>query len=74
MVELRLYGVLWEHLEPQQELDLQGKTLTVADVIDLLGIDTEQVGIVTINGRVQQSDGVVPASCRLCIFQPMLGG
>ena len=74
MVELRIFGTLWEHLEPNQELDLQGQELTVAGLLDRLGIDPDQVGIVTVDGRVQKLDDTVPQTCRMCIFQPMFGG
>ena len=74
MVEIRIFGPLWEHLAPRLELDLEGRNLTVADLLGRLGIDASQVGIVTVDGRQSDFDEPVPAHCRVCIFPPMSGG
>ena len=74
MVELRVVGDLWEHLEPSQELDLEGRDITVADLLARLGIDPAEVGIVTVDGRQSKHDTVVPADGRVFIFPPMFGG
>jgi molybdopterin converting factor small subunit len=74
MVEVRIYGPLWEHLEPSLELDLQGHDVAVADLLARLGIDPAEVGIVTIDGRQSKLDEIIPADGRVCIFPPMSGG
>jgi len=74
MVEVRVVGVLWEHLEPSMELDLEGRDVTVADLLARLGIDPAEVGIVTINGRQSQHDQIIPTDGRVFIFPPMFGG
>jgi molybdopterin converting factor small subunit len=74
MVEVRIFGPLWEHLEPSQELDLQGREVAVADLIARLGIDPVEVGIVTVDGRQSNLDEIIPAQGRVCIFPPMSGG
>ena len=74
MVEIRIFGALWEHLEPQLELDLEGRQWTMADLVAHLGIDPAQVGIVTIDGRQSRPDAILPAGSRVCIFPPMSGG
>ena len=74
MVELRVVGDLWEHLEPSQELELEGRDITVADLLARLGIDPAEVGIVTVDGRQSKHDTVVPADGRVFIFPPMFGG
>jgi len=74
MAEVRIVGALWEHLEPKMELDLEGRDLTVADLLAQLGIDPAEVGIVTVDGRQSWLDEPVPAAGRVFIFPPMFGG
>ncbi len=74
MVHVRIFGLLWEHLEPSFELDLEGREVTVADLLDLLGIDRAEVGIVTVNRRQSTLDRIVPAGGRVFIFPPLSGG
>ena len=74
MVELRVVGDLWEHVEARQELDLEGRDITVADLLARLGIDPAEVGIITVDGRQSKHDVIVPADGRVFIFPPMFGG
>ena len=74
MVEVRIFGPLWEHLASRLELDLEGCDADVADLLAHLGIDPEKVGIVTVDGRQSNMDEIVPAGGRVCIFPPMFGG
>ena len=72
MVEVKVFGALWEHLEPSLELDLEG--IAVADLLARLGIDSTEVGIVTVDGRQSKLDQTIPADSRVCIFPPLSGG
>jgi hypothetical protein len=74
MVEVHVFGVLWEHLEPRSELDLENCDVSVADLLTRLHIDVSEVGIVTVDGRQSNFDELVPASCRVCVFPPISGG
>jgi molybdopterin converting factor small subunit len=74
MVEIRIVGALWEHLEPRLELDLEEGNITVADLLARLGIDPTEAGIVTVNRRQSKLDALVPPDSRVFIFPPMLGG
>jgi sulfur carrier protein ThiS len=74
MVEVRIYGPLWQHLAPSQKLDLAGGEITVADLLAHVGIDAAEVGIVTVDRRQSSLDDIVPADGRVCIFPPMSGG
>jgi sulfur carrier protein ThiS len=74
MLEVRIVGSLWEHLEPKVALDLEGRDITVADLIARLGIDQAEVGIVTVDGRQSRMDGIVQPNSRVFIFPPMFGG
>jgi molybdopterin converting factor small subunit len=74
MVEVRIFGPLWEHLPAELELDLEGRAMAVADLLARLGLDPEEVGIITVNGRQSFLDDIAPADGRVCIFPPMSGG
>ena len=74
MVEVRVFGPLWDHLAPRLELDLEGQEIAVADLLIRLGIDPAEVGIVTVNRRQSRLDEIVPADGRVFIFPPMSGG
>jgi molybdopterin converting factor small subunit len=74
MIDVRIYGPLWEHLEPSLKVDLQGRDVAVADLLAHLGIDPAEVGIVTVDRRQSNLDEIIPADGRVCIFPPMSGG
>ncbi|HOR01467.1 MAG TPA: MoaD/ThiS family protein [Anaerolineae bacterium] len=74
MVEVHIFGALWPAVAPDQEVDLGGREVSVRDLIARLGVDPEQTGIVTIDGRQCRLDDVVPPACRLCVFPPLSGG
>lgn len=74
MLDVRIVGSLWEHLEPRLELDPGGRELTVAELLDRLGIDQAEVGIVTVDGRQSKHDQIIPVDGRVFIFPPMFGG
>jgi molybdopterin converting factor small subunit len=74
VVEVRVFGALWEHLAPAMEIDLEGRQVSVADLLARLGIDPAEVGIVTVNRRQSKLDEIIPADGRVYIFPPMSGG
>jgi molybdopterin converting factor small subunit len=74
MVEVRIYGALWEDLASSQELDQGEHEITVADLLARLGIDPAEVGIVTVDRRQSNLDEIIPADGRVCVFPPMSGG
>jgi molybdopterin converting factor small subunit len=74
MVEVQVFGPLWEHLAPSMEMDLEGRQVSVADLLARLGIDPAEVGIVSVNRRQSTMDEIIPADGRVCIFPPMSGG
>jgi molybdopterin converting factor small subunit len=73
-IHVRIFGPLWEHVEPSLELDLEGQEIAVADLLARLGIDPAEVGIVTVNRQQSRLDEIVPADGRVFIFPPMSGG
>jgi molybdopterin converting factor small subunit len=74
MAQVRIFGPLWEHLEPELELDFEGREVTVAELLAHLRIDPAEVGIVTVDRRPSNLTEIVPASSRVCVFPLMSGG
>jgi hypothetical protein len=72
-VDLELFGQLAGQLPRRQILTLE-RPMTVAEVASRLGLDTDQVGLVSIDGVQADCDQMVPPDCRLCLFPPMSGG
>jgi sulfur carrier protein ThiS len=74
MVDIRIYGALWDHLEPRLTVDLEGDEVSAADLLVRLAIDPDEVGIVTVNGRQVPLTERIPPEARVCIFSPLSGG
>jgi molybdopterin converting factor small subunit len=72
-VEIELFGQLATAAERQQILTLE-KSMTVQEVAILLGLDPEEIGLISINGVQSELEDLVPQDCRLCFFPPISGG
>ena len=72
-VEVELFGQLALDAQRVQYLTLESQ-VPVADVVTLLGVNPEEVGLITINGVQSSMEDIVPLNCRLCFFPPMAGG
>jgi len=72
-VELEVFGALLPPDQRRQILQLPPCT-TVRQVADRLGLNPEEIGLITIQGAQSELEDVVPPGCRLCIFPPMQGG
>jgi hypothetical protein len=71
MVEVIVFGT---SVEPAIELDLEGREVSVTELLERLEIDPARVGIVTVDRRQSGLEEIVPGSGRVCVFPPMLGG
>lgn len=72
-IEVELFGQLGAGRARCQALELQGQ-VTVRDVAQHLGLESEAIGIITINGVQAQMNDRVPNQCRLCFFPYLTGG
>jgi hypothetical protein len=72
-VELEVFGALLPPDKRRQILQIDGRT-TVRQVADSLGLDPDQIGLITIQGVQSELDDIIPPCCRLCIFPPLSGG
>jgi len=68
---------LFGHLAPSQPrrrtLALE-KPMTVREIVDLLGLDPDSIGLIVINGVQSEVEDAVPPDGRLCFFPPVSGG
>ncbi|MBN1658208.1 MAG: MoaD/ThiS family protein [Anaerolineae bacterium] len=74
MIQVRIYGPLWDHLGSSMEMEPDGQGIRVADLLARLEIDVGEVGIVTVDGRQSRPDDTIGEDSRVCIFPPMFGG
>lgn len=72
-VDVELFGQLASGAERRQSLTL-ASPVSVSVVAGLLGVNTAEVGLVTIDGVQSSMEDIVPLACRLCFFPPMSGG
>jgi hypothetical protein len=72
-IEVELFGQLSMDRQRKQSLKL-GQPLNVQEVAVLLGLNPEEIGLITINGVQSELEDSVPPDCRLCFFPHMSGG
>lgn len=72
-VDVELFGQLASGDQRRQSLTLN-TPLPVCDVAVLVGVNPEDIGLITIDGVQSSMQDEVPLTCRLCFFPPMSGG
>lgn len=72
-VEVEIFGQLLPLTERRQFLGVK-KPTPVRDVANLIGLQMEEVGLVTIDGVQSNENDLVQPGCRLCFFPYMTGG
>jgi len=72
-IEVEIFGQLVPLTERRQYMDFNHPVL-VREVADLLGLESEEVGLITIDGVQSEMDDVVEPGSRLCFFPYMTGG
>jgi hypothetical protein len=72
-VEVELFGQLASGAQRTRTLTLE-HPMTVHQVVILLGLDPNEVGLIVINGVQHEMHDPVPLDCRLCFFPPVSGG
>jgi hypothetical protein len=72
-IEIELFGQLLPNTQRRRTLNIKRPTL-VLEIANLLGLNPEEVGLITIDGvQSEMEDSVEPGS-RLCFFPYMTGG
>ena len=72
-ISVELFGQLSPPSPRRQILDL-ALTATVQDVAAILGLNPDEIGIITINGVQSEMEDSVEPGCRLCFFPYLSGG
>jgi hypothetical protein len=72
-VSIELFGQLSLYSPQRQILELE-QTITVREATQLLGLNPDEIGLITINGVQSEMEDSVPADCRLCFFPYISGG
>ena len=72
-IEIELFGQLALGVQRQQTITLEN-SMTVQAVADYLGLNPDEIGLISINGVQSEMDDPVPPDCRLCFFPPLSGG
>lgn len=72
-ITVELFGQLSPLLPRQQILDLSPNA-TVQESVLLLGLNLEEIGLITINGVQSEAVNTLLPDCRLCFFPYLSGG
>jgi sulfur-carrier protein len=72
-LEVVLFGQLLPGKQRRQTLEIE-KPITVSEVANMLGLNPEEVGLITINGVQSEMEDGINSDSRLCFFPHMSGG
>jgi hypothetical protein len=72
-ISVELFGQLAPSSPRRQILDLSDRA-TVQDAATLLGLCTDEIGLITINGVQSEIQDLLTIDCRLCFFPYVTGG
>ncbi|OGO09042.1 MAG: hypothetical protein A2Y61_07170 [Chloroflexi bacterium RBG_13_60_13] len=72
-LEVELSGQLLPGTDRRLTL-LLDRAMTVREVVDRLGMDPEEIGLIVVNGIQSELDDLVPLDGRVCFYPPMTGG
>jgi len=72
-IEVEIFGQLLPLTERRQYLGVK-HPIFVKEVANMLGLNPEEVGLITIDGVQSEMDDVVEPGSRLCFFPYMTGG
>ena len=72
-ISVELFGQLSPPSPRRQILDLANHA-TVQEAAENLGLNPEEIGIITINGVQSELEDALESDCRLCFFPYLSGG
>ena len=72
-VTVKLGGQLLPRVPRSQKLPLE-QAVTVLDLVGLLGLEPDEVGLIVIDGVQSELEDLVSADCRVCFFPHLSGG
>jgi len=72
-ISIELFGQLAPLSPRRQTLDLASHAM-VAEAARVLGLNPEEIGIITIDGVQSEMEDALEPDCRLCFFPYLSGG
>jgi hypothetical protein len=72
-IEVEVFGQLLPGA-PRKRILTLSDPVTVEDVARVIGLQTEYVGLISINGVQSEMEAPVPPGARLCFFPFLSGG
>jgi hypothetical protein len=73
LIEVKVFGQIAPQVAHHQVLEVPDPS-SVGDVVRLLRLDEDLIGLITIDGRQSEAEDMVFNGCRLCFFPYMSGG
>ena len=73
IIDVEVFGQLATNMQRRQTLTLE-HPMSVREVATMLGLNPEEVGLITINSVQSELDDLVSTDCRLCFFPYISGG
>lgn len=72
-ISVELFGQLLPGSPRRVNLE-PGTGITAREAAHLLGLNPEEIGLITINGVQSELEEPLPSECRLCFFPYVSGG
>jgi hypothetical protein len=72
-VDIEMFGQLLPGKPRRRALEIQGD-VCARDLAYAVGLDLEEIGLITIDGVQSDLDGIVGPDSRLCFFPYVSGG
>jgi hypothetical protein len=72
-ISVELFGQLSPPSPRRQTLEWASE-MRVQAAVNLLGLNPEEIGLITINGVQSEMQDILPSECRLCFFPYVTGG
>jgi molybdopterin converting factor small subunit len=72
-IEVELFGQLLPGVQRRQIIHLEGSA-SAQEIANELGLNPDEVGLITIDGVQSEMDALVNPGCRICFFPYMSGG
>jgi len=73
IISIELFGQLSPQSPRRQTLELASPA-RVQEAVGLLGLNPDEIGLITINGVQSEMQDSLPPDCRLCFFPYVTGG
>jgi hypothetical protein len=72
-ISVELFGQLSPPSPRRQTLEWSPE-MRVQAAVSLLGLNPEEIGLITINGVQSEMQDILPSECRICFFPYVTGG